>query len=72
MGTIIYTSDGADVRLGGEPEGIIKNIASALDTDRETVDEQGKSLPKGFAVFTEPQGNQVWVNTAQITRIKKS
>lgn len=72
MGTIISISDGTEIRLGGEPEGIIRRIASALDTDRETVDEQGNSLPKGFVVFIEPQPNKaVWVNAAQITRIKK-
>jgi hypothetical protein len=72
MGTIIHLSDGNVVRLSGEPEGIIKGIASALDTDRTTQDELGGVLPKGFVLYTLPQGPQRWVNTAQITSIVKT
>ena len=72
MGTMIRLSDGNTVRLGGEPEGIIRGIASALDVDRATADEQGKPLPKGFVLYTLEQGDQTWVNTAQITSIVKT
>ena len=58
MGVLIHMSDGATVGLSGEPDGILGSIASALDQQRAT-DEQGKVLPKGFLVFTEPRGTQV-------------
>lgn len=72
MGTVVHTSDGGNVRLGSDTSGILNVIANALNEQGSTVDQHGQTMPKGFVVFTEPQGNQTWVNATQITRVQKT
>ncbi len=71
MHTIIYTSDGGKVDRSGEPDGIIASIAHALDQEGSE-DKLGRLTPRGFLPFTSPQGTQLWVNAAQITRVEQT
>jgi hypothetical protein len=70
MGCEIHLSDGEVVRLASESDGIVVTLARALDREPVTDDPQEPLVPRGFALFHDLEGAEVWVNAAQVAAIR--
>ena len=72
MGTLIHTSDGQNVRLPGESEPVLGEIANALSNTTPKRDEVGRSVPAGFMLVVDADGKESWVNATHITRVEST
>jgi hypothetical protein len=68
MGTEMHLSDGEIVKLTGESDGVVVALARALD--RGHTDGDDPLVPRGFALFQDLGGEEVWVNAAQVASIR--
>lgn len=72
MGTLIKLSDGEQVRLNSDYDGMVTVIGAAFRRDHgATKDDRGRILQNGFLVLHDVAGEEILINAGQIVSARR-
>jgi hypothetical protein len=71
--TLIKPSDGEEIRLTSDDDGMVNVISASFRRDNgATKDSRGRIMPNGLLMLADVEGEEILVNASQIVSARRS